>query len=238
MSTIDLRPFCGHDFTRPMLMKPWSRGDHTYAADGAILVRVPRRAEVEENSDIASLAEARLAECDFSTLRPVALVRLPAPLCEEDEDGYVGPAPTSVRLFGHLIQLRYAQILFSLDDLRIGAPRDAVSPIPFGSHDLLGVLMPCGRPMARHFDIETPATVAAAPPAGLLGAAEKLAAIADAYDANDLEDEARKRWGANLEFLNPRAPEDIELYASRGGRRLLTLQDCMDARAALRGGAR
>jgi hypothetical protein len=53
-----------------------------------------------------------------------------------------------------------------------------------------------------------------------------LAAIADAYDENELDDEARK-------YPEPRAvadPSDIELYAGRGGRRLLTLADCLKAR--------
>ena len=61
-----------------------------------------------------------------------------------------------------------------------------------------------------------------------------LAKIADAYDANDLDDEARKRWGENLEFENQSSPSQIVLYSGRGGKTLLTLQDCLDAREALR----
>lgn len=60
-----------------------------------------------------------------------------------------------------------------------------------------------------------------------------LARIADAYDDNALDDEARKFWGKNDEHTNKRPPSTIELYAGRGGRQLLTLQDCLDARAAL-----
>jgi hypothetical protein len=62
-----------------------------------------------------------------------------------------------------------------------------------------------------------------------------LVAIADAYDDNELDDEARKRWGKNLEHENQTPPEDIELYSGRGGAQLLTLRDCLRAREAVRG---
>jgi len=69
--------------------------------------------------------------------------------------------------------------------------------------------------------------------AELVAALEPLARIADAYDDNRLDDEARKTWGPNGEFQNTRPPEDIELYTGRGGKRLLTLADCFKARDAL-----
>lgn len=60
-----------------------------------------------------------------------------------------------------------------------------------------------------------------------------LQKIADFYDQNRLDDEARKRWGPNLEHENTRDPKEVELYTGRGGARLLTLADCLEARAAL-----
>lgn len=60
-----------------------------------------------------------------------------------------------------------------------------------------------------------------------------LAKIADAYDMNMLDDEARKYWGLNNEHENDRNPERIELYSGRGGSCLLTLADCLQARALL-----
>jgi hypothetical protein len=53
--------------------------------------------------------------------------------------------------------------------------------------------------------------------------------IAQAYLDNDLDDEARRFWGPNLEHENQRDPKDIVLVASRGGRTLLTLEDCLNA---------
>lgn len=58
-----------------------------------------------------------------------------------------------------------------------------------------------------------------------------LAAIADAFDANELDDEARKFWGQHS--VNTTPHEDIELYQGRAGRQLLTLANCMFARATL-----
>lgn len=71
------------------------------------------------------------------------------------------------------------------------------------------------------------------PMARLVAALRPLAAIADAYDANELDDEARKFWGRTLEHENTTPPEQIELYAGRGGRRLLTLAHALAARAVL-----
>lgn len=60
-----------------------------------------------------------------------------------------------------------------------------------------------------------------------------LAKIADAYLANSLDNEARRFWGADLEHENETPHCDIELYAGRGGRELLTLADCFVAKEAL-----
>lgn len=60
-----------------------------------------------------------------------------------------------------------------------------------------------------------------------------LVAIADAFDANELDDEARKFYGRNLEYGVCKPYEEIELYAGRGGRRLLTLADTIAARAVV-----
>jgi hypothetical protein len=57
-----------------------------------------------------------------------------------------------------------------------------------------------------------------------------LVAIANRYDDNGLDDEARKFWGKNDEFKNDKKPSDIELYSGRGGKQLLVLADCLTAR--------
>ena len=64
----------------------------------------------------------------------------------------------------------------------------------------------------------------------LLAAIQPLVDIANAYDQNELDDDARKFWGKFNQHMNVEDPNNIELYAGRGGKRLLTLQDALNAR--------
>lgn len=57
-----------------------------------------------------------------------------------------------------------------------------------------------------------------------------LTVIAEAYDDNELDDDARKFWGQNNEHTNTVDPDQIELYTGRGGKCLLTLADCLKVR--------
>lgn len=61
-----------------------------------------------------------------------------------------------------------------------------------------------------------------------------LVQIANAYDANELDDGARKFWGSDNQNENTTNPEDIVLYSGRGGKALLTLADALNARDVLR----
>lgn len=57
-----------------------------------------------------------------------------------------------------------------------------------------------------------------------------LLRIAEAYEANALDDEARRFWGKDDEHECQTPADDLELYSGRGGKRLLTLGDCFRAR--------
>ena len=48
---IDLKQFCS-DETRPRIAEPWSDGNYSYATDGHILIRVPRRKDVRDAKDV------------------------------------------------------------------------------------------------------------------------------------------------------------------------------------------
>lgn len=87
--------------------------------------------------------------------------------------------------------------------------------------------------LAELIRAERTVQVAASLLPGALRCLAVLSDIADAYDANNLDDEARKHWGAptGFENTNNRDPAEIELYTGRGGKRLLTLKDCLDARS-------
>lgn len=60
-----------------------------------------------------------------------------------------------------------------------------------------------------------------------------LADIADAWDNNNLDDDARRLHGADSECANTTPAARIELFAGRGGQRLLTLDQCLAGRDAL-----
>lgn len=68
----------------------------------------------------------------------------------------------------------------------------------------------------------------------LVEALKPLAAIADKYEASEL-DEHRPEWNEVKAAQGEIHWEDIELYACRGGGTLLTLMDAFKARYALKG---
>jgi hypothetical protein len=46
-----LKKFCSDDATRVNVATPWSKGEHSYATNGHILIRVPRLEDVPERDD-------------------------------------------------------------------------------------------------------------------------------------------------------------------------------------------
>ena len=148
MAEIDLSHFCYTEDDRPYLKNPWSRGDFTYATNGYVMVRVPRRADVPEN-DEAPDATRVLTKVKFDDLRPVVKPVLP-PLrfYQVQDDGILGVTGTMLhsemcRFAGATFNLRYVHLLCWLPDLTVGPAADPFSPTPFGFSDGgLGCLMP------------------------------------------------------------------------------------------------
>jgi hypothetical protein len=67
---------------------------------------------------------------------------------------------------------------------------------------------------------------------GLFEAIQPFVKISRAYDANELDDGARKFWGYRLQHRNNEPLDQIEIFTGRGGRRLLTLADATWGHAA------
>lgn len=65
---------------------------------------------------------------------------------------------------------------------------------------------------------------------GVTEALAPLVAIANAFDANGLDDGARKIWGRNDEHINQTDPAEIELVTTDSGALLLSLADALTAR--------
>ena len=84
MPEIDLTPFCSHwHHRRAALGRPWSVGAWTYASDGHIAVRVPRRPEVPENPEAPGAVEQIFAPAETIVFRPLPadLPPIVAPKC-------------------------------------------------------------------------------------------------------------------------------------------------------------
>lgn len=61
---IDLQKFCSTRSDRKSICQPWSEGEWTYATDGRVIVRVPRRADVPENPDAPKNVNKTIFDCN------------------------------------------------------------------------------------------------------------------------------------------------------------------------------
>jgi len=75
---IDLEKFCSTDELGMLrgIARPWSRGEHTYATNGHIIIRVPRIVEIGENDNAP---DANRLCWDKPSGAPVEIPELPAP---------------------------------------------------------------------------------------------------------------------------------------------------------------
>lgn len=149
MADLDLSHFCCTEDDRPYLKQPWSRGDFTYATDGRVMVRVPRRSDIPENEDAPDVEGRILSKLLFDDLRLIEKPDLPPLRFILIEDDGILSVPYSalnsecVRFAGALFNLRYVHLLCWLPDLKMGPPADEFSPSPFGfAGGGVGCLMP------------------------------------------------------------------------------------------------
>lgn len=175
-SEIDLRPFCGTEVTRVYLMKPFSRGDWTYASDGRILVRVPRRASVPDDADNSASVEKIIAEHPLPALRPFRGVKIPDAKSEEIEcreckgrgtehdcpdctcdcqecEGTgkcEGREEVSIDIGGVPFAARYGRLIQLLPDLHVPQAVTPEAPMPFAFKGGEGILMPLRSPHKKH----------------------------------------------------------------------------------------
>src|SRR5689334_6461837 len=84
MTPEGLRQFCSTDPFRPDIQTPWSRGEHTYATNGHIIIRVPIMPNVAER-EVAPNAETifRLTalQTDLRSLRRIEFSEITKEVC-------------------------------------------------------------------------------------------------------------------------------------------------------------
>lgn len=177
MDKIDLSKFCGNDMTREYLSKPFSVGQFTYATNGHVMLRVPRRPDAAEQT-IDAKWDAPFAALDKTTFSPLALdlpkarAEMECSACEGEgrehecsdcehecpdchgtgkEDGE-RRVTTTVR--GHTYQLRYVRMMLSLPGVEVADATEAVKPLIFRFDGGIGAVMPTRGKMDEHMETE------------------------------------------------------------------------------------
>lgn len=166
--TIDLRPFCDRN-KRRNLHRPFTRGEFTYATDGALVIRVDHRADVPDNEK-APLAEG-LPWPDASTVyAPPAVPGLPILEeieCPRCDGGQVHDCPTchcecgscdgsgrmlepySADVGEAIFSVKYLFKILVLPGIQFGPSKQA-EPMPFRFDGGEGLLMPLTSRARKH----------------------------------------------------------------------------------------
>lgn len=165
MKSEDMQKFCGTEERVAEIRQPFTRGDFTYAANGHIMIRVPRLLDVGE-IERAPHAEKLFDKSPAMDLAPLPVMILPAPeteecpACTEGENIHDCPNCTcscetcddkgeievqiSCDLNGAIFATKYIQLIQTLPGVLFAspAPRDMAARFTFeGGGE--GLLMPC-----------------------------------------------------------------------------------------------
>ena len=143
---IDLKPFCSREVGREYLRQPFSFGEWTYATNGYVMVRVPRRDDVPENDKVPKLAT--FEDYPAFDMRPLPIFDLPV------GRGTIEKA-CSVGLAGVPFAKEYIVLLRSLPNVTIPKQPHTANPMPFTFDGGQGLLMPRRSPAAIHVDEPT-----------------------------------------------------------------------------------
>ena len=165
---IDLQPFCSTDPSRSYLHKPWSRDDYSTATNGHILVRVPRRADIEENDKAPDIMKVIGKIIPGQRLGPLPQIEFPEKVLEncglcngsghQHDDqcesctcpcedcngiGILVDHQKWMSFDGTALALRYVRLLATLPGIMIPVKLNpSPEPMPFSFDGGDGVLMP------------------------------------------------------------------------------------------------
>ena len=159
---VDLNQFCDPTQREPGrdVSVPFSLNGHTYATNGHIAVRIPRRADIPENKEAPNVEKL---PWDFSRIKFAPLLEpklLPDKCWHCDGTGYqhkcpdcrcvcehcngTGKFPPRVLIGKVIFSGRYIELIQTLPELEIGKPKPAPAPLPFRFKGGDGLLMPMG----------------------------------------------------------------------------------------------
>lgn len=184
---MDLTKYCGNDPFRPYLNKPFSHGDFSYATNGHIMVRVPRRDDIPEqtkegnwNAPMGALEGATFAPVPHKPVPDIPAAKqvdclscdgrgreheCPRCKCQCEECGGTGKnmlhPKISTTLRGGTFDLRYVAMVLDLPNVELMTNKaDAEKPMLFKFDGGYGALMPMRGKHENHIEIEV-ASVAA-----------------------------------------------------------------------------
>lgn len=164
MTTLDLTTFCSTEPSRPNLHAPFRLGEHVFATDGRICVRVPAYEGPPEGSVDPRKFFSNIPEVTPARLRSIKSAQKQLDECTNcggtgkmhecpncdcghcefcDGAGSVDNTPKiRVALRGAVFDLRYINLIRTLPNLHlaVSAPKDAAMYFRFDGGD--GVLMP------------------------------------------------------------------------------------------------
>ncbi len=166
---LDLTPFCSTDPSRPYLGMPFNRGDLTYATNGHIAVRVPKRRDCPEGKTAAEKVFPADPPISLRELPKYKIPRVKSEACGAcDGRGYEHDCPDctcvcircdgagkcaepiSVALGGAVFDGRYIKMLLRLKSVMVPADPDPFAGMYFKFDGGEGVLMPMRRARAKH----------------------------------------------------------------------------------------
>ena len=139
VTMIDLAPFCSWRHAR--LMRPYSIGAWTFAADGAAAVVVPRIETVPEVAGAPSLAHL-FVRAPRAWQRP--------PTINLQQRGL--DLGCSVALPWGIFAQRYVRAIWALPEVEVSAGATPLAAMAFRFADGEGLVMPLASPYPRHVD--------------------------------------------------------------------------------------
>lgn len=188
MGDIDLQKFAMKSGSLcEYLERPFSIGDYSYATNGHIMVRLPRRADIPEIDGAPKVFNVNAplehnATASYATPEPFEVTAADkrecfacngsgkehnCPDCEcecPDCDGTGAYRPNqSISVHGTPVAVNYILMVLALPGAQIAAPRDKEAPIPFRFNGGIGAVMPLREKRADHLgDLKFAAAEAAA----------------------------------------------------------------------------
>lgn len=172
---IELKPFCGAEPAQPALHEPFSHGDWTYATDGRVVVRVPRRDDVPANPDAPNDKVAALFGGGSSEeMIPLPAFVVPVEARQECDSCYEGREHyypscqcvcrncggkrfvevASVGIGEAIFNWRYVKLLAALPGVMVPRDPSPDSPMRLAFDGGEGLLMP----MRGRADVHVPAS--------------------------------------------------------------------------------